>query len=339
MRKDRAMVMIFVVIMMAAMSTILAASVDLGRMAVYKQKQLEREAKWKYCVDSAQALVTENLVNSGTYTQSFSQTVNGISLTISNELNSWSDPWGCRMTAKGTLDGKLKSSILYFGKRSTVQPCQFGMFFTSKVQPDTNASVTGDLYYAGTIDASSVKVTGDVYSPSTSAPNFSVFSGTFVGRQPGLKISLDDATYQSAADISTSGTSTLSNPTNLLSLSHSQLRYHEGNLTIKGTITGEITIFVKGSVTIQNTVQFTNILSRLVVICDGDITFSSGSSSVFAISNGRIQGDGGKSARLISGSIAGKELSNTGGNWTVTFDSYFSSFSGGGERYRIPGQW
>ena len=63
--RKRAMVMIFVVILMVAVTTIIAASVDLGRMAAYKQKQSERETKWEYCVESGKSLVVENLSKIG----------------------------------------------------------------------------------------------------------------------------------------------------------------------------------------------------------------------------------------------------------------------------------
>lgn len=330
--------MIFVVIMAAAISTIIAASVDLGRMAVYKQHQLEREAKWQYCVDSAKAHVVGDLFINANYSQSFSKTVNGINLTISSDTDSWTTN-GCKMTVSGTLDGKTRSSTVYMGKRATAMPCQFGMFFLSSIVPTGTVDLNGDLYYGGSITGTSIDVDGNVYSSSATAPAFASLTGSFIGRQPVLSIALDDNAYQNAASVTTSGNTTLTNPLNLLSLSQSQLRYHSGNLTIRGTVTGEITIFVKGTVTIKSVSTLTTLISRLVVICDGDIYIDGGTSTVFAICNGTVSSTSSKSARTINGSIAGKNLSDTNDTFDVNFDNYFVSYPAGGYRYRIPGQW
>ncbi|MBI1334822.1 MAG: hypothetical protein GC165_18300 [Armatimonadetes bacterium] len=343
MRRRRAMIMIFVSMMLIAITTIIMASVDVGRMAITKQRQIERDGKWQLCLDSAKAYVTANLVSKSTYTQSFNLTVNNITLKVDSALSTWQTPYGVQTTVKGTLDGKSKTSTLYFGKRATVQPCQFGLFFTSAITPTGSVSNTGDLYYYGSIDGSMLTIGGDVYSPDTTSPTFSSLTGSFIGRQPGFKISLDDTAYANSASVTTSGDTTLTNPSSLLAATQSQLRYHTGNLTIRGTITGEITIFVKGTATIKAVTPLTNILSRLVVICDGDVYLDTGTSGVFVICTGMISSTSSGGNRIVNGSLAGSILKNTdGGNgslMTINFDNYFVANTNGGYRYWIPGQW
>ena len=342
-RRKRAMIMIFVVIMIAAATTIVAASVDLGRMATYKQKQSEREAKWQLCLDSIKAIAVEDLVNHSGTTESFSKMVNGINFSVSTApYNSWNPQTSTQVTISGSLDSQARVSQFFIGKQATVQPCQFGMFFTRKFEPDANTTVTGDIFFDGSVDASNLRLTGDVYSRFVNAPPLKSQTGSFFGRQPGQKISVRDAAYAAQASISTSGTSTLNNPSNLLSLSNSQLRYHNGNLTISGTTSGEITIYVTGSVIIsgvRNAVSGT--LGRLVVICNGDIQIDQGTCDVFAIATGKIISTGNNGARTVNGSLAGLEFTNTGNNneYTVNFDSYFITNSDAGYRYWIPGQW
>ena len=333
--------MIFVVILIAAATTIIAASVDLGRMAIYKQKQSEREAKWQYCVESSNAFVVEDLIDLVGTTESFSKTINGIDLSISTApAGGWNSGTSTQMAVTGTIEGKSKTTKQYIGKRATVQAPRFALFFTDKYLPDAAVVTSGDAYLANTIDCSNLNLSGDLYSPYSTQPAVAALSGTFIGRQPGQTIVLDDSAYQAAASITTSGNSTLTNPTNLLSLTTSQLRYHSGALTITGTTTGEITIFVKGSVTIKSPSNAVlGILGRLVVICDGDVQIDTGTSEVFLICNGKITSTGAGGNRTINGSIAGKELSGTGFKYTVNFDNYFNANSDGGNRYWLPGQW
>jgi hypothetical protein len=332
------MIMIFVVIMVAAATTIVAASVDLGRMATYKQKQSEREAKWQYCLDSAKALVVEDMVGLVGTSQSFAKSINGVNLTVTSEVDgSWNPVTGGKITTTGTLDGKIRTSLQYVGKRATVQPCQFGMLFTDKFQPDANTILNADIYLPGNLDASGLTITGDIYSPNVSAPIVASQTGSFFGRQPGQHIVLNDSLYAAQATVTTSGTSTLNNPTNLSLGTHSQLRYHTGNLTISGSTLGEITIYVKGSVNIANV---RNSIGRLVVICNGDAQIAKGTSDVFLICNGKVSSSGGGGAgRIVNGSLAGAEFSNTAKDYTVNFDNYFVSNTNGGNRYWIPGQW
>ena len=339
-RQKRAIVMIFVVLMMSAMATILLASVDMGRMAVFKQKQQERDTKWQYCLDSAKAYVIQSLLDTASTTQSLSLTVNGVDLSISCAADSsFGGANGCKITVTGTIDGKPRTSTLSIGKLMTVNPCTFAAYFVTKFQPTGTAALAGDLYYGGTFDGSQLSLTGNVYSTAASAPTIASFPGTFYGRQPTPKIALNDTAYAAAASIITSGSTTLSNPVNLLSLSQSQLRYHTGNLTITGTVTGEMTIFVQGSVVIDNVTPLTNILSRLVIICDGDIQFAPGTSGVFAVASGKIQLSTSTGTCTVNGSIAGTEFSNTGDAFSVNFDNYFLTTRSGGFRYWLPGQW
>jgi hypothetical protein len=333
------MVMIFVVILIAAVTTIIAASVDLGRMAGYKQKQSEREAKWQYCVESGEAFVTEDLVALADTNQNFFKTVNGINLTVAAAPDlSWNYLTSTKVSVTAILDGKTRTTNSYLGKRSTVNPCEFGMYFTNVFSPNSSITIAGDAFLEGSIDASQLSITGDIYSPSATAPTVASQTGSFIGHQSGQTIQLDDATYSSAASITTSGATTLSNPTNASLGLRSQLRYHTGDLTIKGTVTGEITIYVSGSVNLSPITNAPGGFSRLVVICNGDVLLNIGTINAFVIASGRIRSSLKIGTRNVTGSLAATELSGTNQDYIVSFDDYFSTTPFSGYRYWIPGQ-
>jgi hypothetical protein len=334
------MVMIMVVILIGAITTVIAASVDLGRMAVYKQKQAEREVAWQYCVESGKAFVVEDLVALSDTMQSFSKTVNGIALSVSCSPDfSWNSITSTRVTVTGILEGKSRTTREYVGKRSTVNPCHFGVFFTSVFNPNSNITLTGDAFLAGSISASLLSVTGDLYCPSATAPTVASLTGVYVGRQPGQSLVLNEAKYAAEDPTPTSGNLTLNNPSGTASFFHSELRFHSGDLTIKGTTNGELTIYVKGSVTLDRIKNASSGTNRLVVICNGDVTIFPGANDVFVIASGKIRSSSTTGARTISGSLAGMEFSNTVSTYTVNFDDYFVTSGFGGYRYYIPGQW
>ncbi len=335
-RQKRAMVMIVVVILIAAITTIIAASVDLSRMAVYKQNQAEREAKWQYCVDSGRAFVVEDLVALAGTTQSFSKTVNGIDLTVNASPDgAWNSSTSTQITVTGILNGKSRTTKLYVGNRATVQPCQFGLFFTTIFSPDNDFGVTGDVYMAGTIDARKMTLNGDIYCPATTPPLVAGQTGAYFGRQPGQTITFDKTVYAANATVTTSGNITLNNPTNLSIGARSQLRYHTGNLTIRGTTTGEITIFVDGDVNLDDVTDLLSTLGRLVVISTGKVTFSGNTSDAFVICKDEVHAN----CKIINGSISGVEFSKCRKDLVVNYDNYFVANPNGGNRYWLPGQW
>ena len=328
--------MIIVVILIAAITTIIAASVDLSRMAVYKQSQSEREAKWQYCVESGQAFVVEDLVALADTTQSFAKTVNGINLAVSCSPDSfWNSGTSTLITVTGSLDGKSRTTRDYVGKRTKVNPCQFAMYFTTTFAHTIALNVTGDVYMAGTIDASRLTLAGDLYCPNVTAPILASHTGSYVGRQPGQSIVLDSAKYLAEVISPTSGTLTLNNPTGVGTLIHSDLRHHTGDLTVSGTATGEITIFVNGNVTIDNLVESVLPLGRLVVICKGNVTLLGSRCDVFVICDGDVDWK----CDVVNGSVSGSTFTKSKPGSVMNFDSYFVSTPSSGFRYYIPGQW
>ena len=334
------MVMIIVVILIAAITTIIAASVDLSRMAVYKQNQAEREAKWQYCVDSGQAFVVEDLVALAGTTQSFSKTVNGINLAVSSAPDlSWNELTSTKLIVTGTIDGKSRTTELYVGKRQTVNPCKFGLFVTTLLEPDSNVVLTGDAYAGVTTDAERLSITGDLYCPNAVVPTIGSLTGSYLGRQPTQSITLDRAAYSAQAAIFTSGNLSLTNPTYIGSGAHSQLRYHTGDLTIQGSTRGEITIFVDGNVTLDNIVNRAGFLGRLVIISTGDVKIEPGTCEAFVIASGKVGDKVRNGARTLNGSLAGGELNKIKHNLTINFDDYFATNALGGFRYWLPGQW
>jgi hypothetical protein len=335
------MVMILVVILIAAITTVIAASVDLSRMAVYKQNQSEREATWQYCVESGEAFVVEDLVTLADTSQSFSKTVNGVSLTVTAAPDiMWNYSTGVKTTVTGTLNGKSRTTRVYAGKRSTVNMCQFGIFFGDQfLASTTNFNLTGDAYLDGTINTTRLSVTGDLFGPSPTVPTVQTLTGTYFGRQPGQSIVLDNAKYLAQDGSPTSGTLTLNNPTGIGTLFHSELRHHTGTLTIKGTTTGELTLFVNGNVILDKIRDAGTGTNRLVVICTGTVTFYPGVNDAFVITSGSVVSGGISGPRTLNGSLAGSQFPTTTSTFNIVFDNYFVTNSFGGFRYYIPGQW
>lgn len=339
--------MLFVAVMMVAVTTILAVASDLGRIARVRQAQGEKDLKWDLAVESAKALAAEDLAQSTTFPQQMSVTINGIPLTIRTELSgSWGAGNGAKTTVSGTVAGKSRQVELYLGKRSIPNPAAFGCFVTSLLTPNNfwddevkALRIKGDLYCPKLSYLRGVEVQGDVYSALRTQPSLDSLDGKFYGRQPGMSISLESGKYSPEADVSTTGDLVLNDPTNSSYGVRSKLFYHKGSLTIKGIVTGEVTVFVSGNVTLENPKLATGSGNdRLIVIVDGDVEVAKGASDAFLICNGEITFTG-KGNRTIAGCLACTTLKSLPDSVTVDFDNYFVNDAARSAKFRIPGQW
>lgn len=346
-RRKRGLLMLFVAVMMVAVTTILAAASDLGRIARVRQAQGEKDLKWDLAVESAKALAAEDLAQSTAFPQQTSITINGIPLTIRTEpSDSWGAGNGAKVTVSGTVASKARLADLYLGKRLTPNPAAFGCLVTSLFAPNKfwedeveTLRIKGDLYCPKMSYLRGVEVQGDLYSALRTQPSLDSLGGKFYGHQPGMSISLDSAKYISDADVSTDGDLVLNNPTNSSNGVRSRLFYHKGSLTIKGTVTGEVTVFVSGNVTLENP-KLANVTGndRMVVIVDGDVEIAKGASNVFLICNGEVTFTG-KGNRTITGCLACSTLKSLPDTVTVDFNSYFVNDAVRSAKFRIPGQW
>ena len=110
-------------------------------------------------------------------------------------------------------------------------------------------------------------------------------------------------------------------------------------MTIKGTTTGELTLFVNGNVILDKIRDGSFGTNRLVVICTGTVTFNPGVNDAFVITSGSVVSAGTPGPRTLNGSLAGSQFPTTTSTFNIVFDNYFVTNSFGGFRYRIPGQW
>ncbi len=332
--------MIFVALMLLAATTIITSSVDMSRMARLKLGSLERDAKWNLCLDSAKALIVEALAKTGSTTQNLSTTLNGIPLNIqSRSTSSWGNGQGCQITVTGTQDGQSRTATLYVGERVTVNPAQFACMVTTQLKPGSQGTLKcrGDLYCPVSTTGTGIDARSDVYSPLPASPSFSNLDGHFIGRQPKPAISLSNSKYAAVASTTSSGTITLNSPSGPTSWGNSKVYYHTGNLTISGTVTGRVTVYVAGNVVLSNpSLSTSNGSHRLVVIANGNVTIRSGDSDANVIASGTVTVSG---TANLNGSLACGTLSGLTSNLTINYDGYFEYWSFESDNFRIPGQW
>ncbi|HLO98314.1 MAG TPA: hypothetical protein VK171_06940 [Fimbriimonas sp.] len=336
-RQKRASIMIFAVVTMAAVGTILVASMDLGRLAYLKVKYAERKMRFQAHLDSIRAEYEERLYREGVATYTINVSNNRIRSETTGSLDAgWESPKGYQVQITSSYDQKTKSSTLKMGKRVMVNAADFSLV-AGQITSSAEIKLDGDAAF-GPIATFGVdlKMKGDIYGTATSPTAVQFVQGQYIGRQPKPKIVLNAPAYASIADVTTSGTQTMNSPSFGLPLLTSRSYYHTGNLTLSGTYSGKGTLFVNGTVTIRDFRALTGLDHAIIISTDG-IVLEGGSITAVMITSGTVTTTAATKIS-ISGSLAGNEV-NVTQNLDIVQDTFISVNPLLNDFYRIPGAW
>lgn len=329
--------MIFVVVTMAAVGTILLASMDLGRLAYLKVKDSERRIRFQAHLDSIRAEYEEKLYREGVGNYSLTITNNSIRSETAGSLDtSWESPRSYQVQITSTLDRKTKTTTLKMGKRMMVNAAEFSLV-AGQLSTTQKLKLEGDVMIGTPYVASeNPDLKGDVYGVATTNSAIDFNQGTYIGNQPKPKIVLTPAAYSAVADVTTSGTVTMNNPSFGLPILSSRTIYHTGNLTLSGTYSGKGTIFVNGSVTIRDLRAFTG-LDHAIIISTGGIVLEGDDITAVMITSGTVTTTSGSTIK-IAGSLAGNVV-NVTQKIEIVQDTFISVNPLLNDFFRIPGSW
>lgn len=286
-RGKRASIMIFAVVTMAAVGTILMASLDLGRLAYLKTKSFERKLRYRFHVDSIRADYEEKLYREGASSINLTLENNGIRSECVGQVDSaWENPRAYSISISSLFDQKTVVKVVKIGKRAMFNAGDFG-FAAGTFTTAKDVKVDGDSYVGSTYSAHKFEVDGDLYGQAATDSFADIHSGDYIGSQPKPRVVLNSAAYQAVADTTTSGTRSMVNPSfGLLGLS-SKTYYHTGTFTITGTYSGKATIFVNGNVTVNNLKPFLP-TDHVVIICTGTMSLAGRDITAVLISGGTV---------------------------------------------------
>lgn len=335
--------MVFVVVIMAAMTTIIASSLDLSAVVEQRQHQMEREAAWHYVEDCAIARVQDLVNESNSWTNDFVLVLNGISARVtSRPSTSWQVGKGIDIRVSGTLDGRTRTVNFRRSGREEPNVFQLGFGVLQDLSLTANIEVTGDAYLGGDLesDSSSFRATGDLFIADNEVSD--LLEG--VGRniylnQRDFRINFNLEGYQKTASRILRGNVTLDKPLFLNSLTRSELIYVEGNLTLSGSYVGNATIVVNGNCFLENP-RSTTVLDHVVLLVNGNVFLSGGRHDAFIACNGVVTNstaDG--SLRRIFGSLITSKLEIGKSNYQIEYENIFEIRPDLKNAFHLPSQW
>ena len=339
-RRDRASILIFCVILMAAVGTIVLTTADLGRAAYRRQALVERDAKFDYSLDGLIAVYSRRIEYNDVIvptTEEFD--VGGLSYKVDLAAGTGARSRFVDLTVALDVPGYARKRSYALGNLGKVSPTWFGLGTDWDFTPAGTVTVNGDAYLGSdsVLGTNTATVSGSLYCQRTSLTATPTVSGrTYMGSR-NLTPVLDDLTYAAAASTKTSGNQ---NPLIVAFVPLGLLQtlwYHSGNMTLNVAYTGQGTIFVKGNLTISNFKRTLGV-DQAVIVVSGNVTVDASQFDGFLICDGKVTCTN-ASGLTVNGGIWANQLVQNCPSITVNFDPFFWNDPSNDARLRVPGMW
>ncbi len=339
-RKDRASVLIFCVILMAAVGTIVLTTADLGRTVYRRQALIERDAKFDYALDGLVAVYGRRLEYGDVIvptTEAFD--VGGLNFQVDLANGTGARSRFVDLAVSLDIPGYSRKRTYALGNRGKVSPTWFALGTTTDFIPTSSMNVTGDVYFAADISlaANSLGIVGDIYAQRTSFGSTPTCSGNRIQTNSLLGVSLDSAAYKSVATSVTSGNQLIKILAFLSIGTFQTLLYNDGDVTFDCQYLGKGTVFVNGNVTIDK-LDKTTADNVALVIVNGNVEIRANNVDAFIICSGNVTYSGLGNLQLNGGVWASQILTGST-NWTITHNSLFWGDPKWDKLLRVPGMW
>jgi hypothetical protein len=345
--KRRGSAMIFAIVLVVSMTTVVVATVWLTSSLVRDERIYEDQTRMKYSIDGATEQVVQDYA-AGTLVvlpSTRNTTINGVSCALTITDNSSNVPHTLSVVSTASYKGRTISETKIVGMRKTPTPFYYALFvnggLTSSATVTTGASsANGDIYSNGAISLTGTgsTINGDLESTSTQSIGTTTITGTQYPSTTAITFpTVVSTNYSSFANQST-GSSTIGNTTFSTTTGAYYLLYgtRTSGVSIAGTFTGKGTIFVNGPVTISGPISLANSSSRVAIIANGTITFSSsGPHSAYFYGTTCTLPTGGIS--ITKGALVVNSLSTTNQPITITNDTSVWLSLTEGVNQRLPG--
>jgi hypothetical protein len=348
MRKRRGSAVVMSLILVAAITTVIAADITLTTAGLRFQSSAERQRQAAYAFEGAVVQVVEDFYDDDiTVPCSKSYTVGDLTCAVTVADNSANVVRTLKIDGQVAVKGKTYSYSRVVGARHDPSPFAYalavdkGLDTTQKLITGTGGS-KGDVYSGADLllHSSTNTLNGDAECVKTFHGPYTTVTGDTIEGASALKfpkVKKDD--YKAAADVtytfaSMNGYSFGSGG------AYYPLIYCDSSLFIKGTFSGKGTIFVHGNVTIYASTYYADSNSEVAIICDGDLFFEtivvSAVGYLFAPGNTISQGPMG--VNVTRGSIVTGNL-YWNGTMNVVHDPAVWDSPTEGKKLRLPGMW
>lgn len=336
--------MILCLLLAVAATTSVLTVASLATNCAKEQNDRERALKAKYSFEGVIAKVEQSF---GNETISLGNTTaivcGGLTWNVTTTDHSPIKAKSYLVTGTTTLGGRSYTRSTVIGNPYVKAP------FKYVVTSDGNATLPkafmtgppgkGNVYVNQNLSASTVgMIDGSLTTTSSSPPlNLTVTGTTKLNAAPLAVVKPKNGDYDAAktssVDAATLNGITFAQPY--------ELWHREGNLTLKGVVSGTGTIYVHGSVTIDGDLTYLDANSCIAVLCSGNIDIPIGATNIvgYFYTEGNVKFDKilavtfGPGALVFSGNLT------TNVALTMLFDDRVKKSEKMGYDLKLPGYW
>lgn len=346
-KKRRGSALVYVSIMMVAITSIVVTTMEVNVAAVQKAERKITDEKQKQTVE-AQIAVVKSISKSNTISlpYDFVTTLNGRTIHCQVTDNSANIPRTLLLT--GDLAGSRATCYTkVIGGRQTTHPYYFGLWLGGPVD-GTVTPITinnGSLYANGAVDLTGSRVAGDVFSTSMVTTSTGTVDRNVIESVPAMSpppFNVND--YKSLMTVLEQLTGSVINGFTLpytLTGSFFDWRYSKAN-TFSGTLTGCGTLVIDGPITVTGDVVYADTASNVAIIVNGDLIVDPAVNQLDGnwIAYGKLKLQGTGTLRVGRGSLAAtRGLQQATRPLDITVDTRFWADRSNGTKQRIPGFW
>lgn len=335
--------MIVVTFVVTAVAIVALAGLGLSGAVSTSQSKLEKKQELKYVVDGAAQLAASDL-SSGLLTVGNSKTyyVGGVAVTVAATANpNLGNAANLSISgASGGMPISTATTVAYLP--SVVDNLwSYGIFTNNTFTWPLLGSnkVVGSFYAKNSISVLSLggQVTKDFKTSSSFNPLslLSIGGGILTGIKPMGFPTVTSTDYTSNAQSTLQGNQVLNGYT---FPSANAIVVVNGNLTIKGTVNGDGTFYVTGTITVNGNLARQSSSHHIVFVTPGSIVFSA---------SGSISADGYyyagtqitiNSTLTTTGALTAGTFS-VGAGFTVNWDNWLTKNTINGQSLHAPGMW
>lgn len=339
--KRRGSAMLFTVVLIAAMTTVIIATLSATSSSLHSQRTVEDTAIARYVIDgAADRIVAEFAAGTLVLPTTKTITVGSQSCTVTATDNSANIQHTIRVDGSLVIRGRSFAETRIVGARKTPNPSYYALFVNSPFTVVGNlttglAGTDGDVYGNGLITLSGLSNTVNGNLETTAATLVAVIltvTGVTAYSVAAVPITpLNPATYSAQASAFLGNN--LNGYTFPIVGGNYPILYRAGNLSIRGVFRNKGCIFVNGNVTLSANMSYFDANSRISVISTGTINVNFNGVGYFV---GNALSTPVTAVTVSRGGIAVSSATIRGA-LTVVHDPAIWQDSTEGTRLRLPG--
>lgn len=337
----------YVILMMTVITVLVLIGADLGAQSMRYSKTMEERLVGKLLFDAAVEQVSADIDRGAlSLPGTSSYTIDGQTVSVT-ATDHPSVTQAATISVSLVIDGRTYEYQKVISKKPLPHPFFFAIYSRSSMVSINRFQTgqlgeNGDVFVSGNLIATNLAndFQGDVEATGLITVTGSISGSTTAGATDISFANPGTANYESNRHVWRADGSTINGWAFVDVAGKPQLIFVDGDLTLKGTFSGQGVIYCKKDVTITDDISYANADSKLIVIADKNITVNATARNLVGFFYARrdFRWNGFGPNVLSSGSIVGDSVT-TLANTKVINDPFFFKDTSRLARFYCPGRW